>query len=891
MRPRRGGGVVALLGFALLGLVSSCTGPAPKEPDAGVSLELARERAGRITDLIYSLTFRVPEPPDQSLSGSLVLSFGLSGAGKPLIIDFRAPSADLETVTSGGRPVAHEFRRGQIVLPAQVLKEGRNTFEFGFKASDVALNRRRDYLYTLFVPDRAATAFPCFDQPDLKARYRLVLSLPQGWTAVSNGRSSAAVEVGRHHVVRFQETEPLSTYQFAFAAGKFQVVERKIGERTVRLYHRETDQAKLARNLDAIFDLHAQALDWLERYTAIPLPYQKFDFVLLPAFQFGGMEHPGAVYYRDTLLLLEPSATRNDELRRASLIAHETSHMWFGNLVTMRWFSDVWMKEVFANFMAAKIVNPAFPEVDHELRFLLAHQPVAYDVDRSLGTHAIRQKLENLQQAASLYGPIIYQKAPAVMRQLEVLVGEKELREGLRRYLDRFRFGNADWNDLIGILDDLTPEDLRTWSRAWVEEAGRPTVTVEAAGTGTSGAPALEIRQSDPLGRGLLWSQELHVVSGDPDSVHRQTLRLKEAVTPLDLSARKRPAFIVPSADGLGYGFFRLDEGSRRLLLAGIPPTLPAATRAAVWLSLWDGVLAGDIPSETFIEAVLRGLDAEGDELLQEHLLERVATAFWALGLWHEPDLGPRIEASLWKRLDSDAGPASKLASLRTLASVVTSDDGVERLTRLWKGEERVEGLELGESDSTRLALELALRRDGVSCEQVLDAQFQRLENPERRDEFAFERAALSSSPDRREALFEEIAGKLGTVRENWSLDALHYLTHPLRGSEAEPRIRRALELLPRVESDGSIFFPQRWLEALFWGQSSPESAKLVKDYLGSSPDLPLRLQRRVLQAADLLLRTTGAIGELKRPPDDPPSVPMRSRDPNPETPKPRNLG
>ena len=150
-------------------------------------------------------------------------------------------------------------------------------------------------------------------------------------------------------------------------------------------FHRETDAAKVARNREAIFDLHAAALAWLEEYTGIPYPFGKFDFVAIPSFQFGGMEHPGAILYNASSLLLEESATQNQILGRASLIAHETSHMWFGDLVTMRWFDDVWMKEVFASFMAAKIVNPSFPEINHDLRFLLSNYPAAYQVDRAAG--------------------------------------------------------------------------------------------------------------------------------------------------------------------------------------------------------------------------------------------------------------------------------------------------------------------------------------------------------------------------------------------------------------------------------------------------------------------------------------------------------------------------
>ena len=164
------------------------------------------------------------------------------------------------------------------------------------------------------------------------------------------------------------------------------------------MFHRETDAAKVARNRDAIFDLHAAALAWLERYTGINYPFGKFDFLLVPSFQFGGMEHAGAIFYNASGLLLDESATQNQKLGRASVIAHETAHMWFGDLVTMRWFNDVWMKEVFANFMAAKIVNPVIPGDQSRSAVPAVELSAAYEVDRTAGTNAIRQPLENLQR-------------------------------------------------------------------------------------------------------------------------------------------------------------------------------------------------------------------------------------------------------------------------------------------------------------------------------------------------------------------------------------------------------------------------------------------------------------------------------------------------------------
>src|SRR4029079_18740298 len=201
-------------------------------------------------------------------------------------------------------------------------------------------------------------------------------------------------------------------------------------------------------------------------------------------------------------------------LGRACFRAREGSHMWFGDLVTMRWFSDVWMKEVFANYMAAKIVNPSFPEINHELRFLLAYYPAAYDVDRTAGTNEIRQPLANLDDAGSLYGAIIYQKAPIVMRQLEALIGEGNFRDGLREYLKTYAFSNAAWPDLIALLDNRTPEDLAAWSHAWVDERGRPTIRTSLT-VSNGRIQRLVLTQQDPIAnRGLLWNQKFQVIVG-----------------------------------------------------------------------------------------------------------------------------------------------------------------------------------------------------------------------------------------------------------------------------------------------------------------------------------------------------------------------------------------
>jgi aminopeptidase N len=476
-------------------------------------------------------------------------------------------------------------------------------------AGDASLNRNSEFLYSLFVPARAHLAIPCFDQPDLKARWTLRIDIPATWQAVSNGAEIERREDAGRLRLTYSETQPLPTYLFAFAAGRFQVETAERRGRTFRMLHRETDAEKVARNRDKVFDLHDTALQWLERYTGIPYPWGKFDFLLVPSFQFGGMEHAGSIFYNASALLLDPSATQNQHLGRASLIAHETAHMWFGDLVTMRWFNDVWMKEVFANFMAAKIVNPSFPEINHDLRFLFAHYPTAYDTDRTPGTNAIRQRLDNLNEAGSLYGAIIYQKAPIVMRQLEGIVGEAAFREGLQEYLKKYRFANATWADLVDILDARTPEDLRAWSRAWVEEAGRPIVTTELkVSNGRIGELAFVQRDPYPR-RGLLWNQRLQIAVSQPDGVRTLTARMNGQRTAVpDAVGLAAPGFVLPTGGGVGYGGFVLDSDSIADLLAHLSDIQDPLTRGAAWVTMWEQMLDGRVQPRAFLDLVVRAL-------------------------------------------------------------------------------------------------------------------------------------------------------------------------------------------------------------------------------------------------------------------------------------------
>jgi len=826
----------------------------PDSVDPGISEALARERAAAVADVRYDLAFTVPADRREPLLGRLALRVTLAESRR-LVLDFSAPGARVRGVRVGGMAVTPAYSNDHVIIPPAATRAGVNVVEIEFVAGDEALNRNDDFLYTLFVPARAHFAFPCFDQPDIKARYALSLDVPEGWQTVANTTEAARDMAGGRQRVRFTETAPLPTYVFGFVAGRFSVERATRHGRQIRMFHRETDAAKVARNRNALFDLHAAALAWLERYTAIPYPFDKFDFVLIPSFQFGGMEHAGAILYNAASAMLDETATQNQLLNRASTIAHETSHMWFGDLVTMQWFNDVWMKEVFANFMAAKIVNPSFPQVNHELRFLLSHYPDAYSVDRTAGTNPIRQELSNLNDAGQLYGPIIYQKAPIVMRQLEMIVGQRRLRDGLREYLKTYAFGNATWLDLVRILDAKTPEDLVAWSRAWVDERGRPDYV--AVMEVTAGRIArLTVRTSDPLGRALTWPQRMRVTVGYAGLLKHLDVYVNGPATPVRAAVGlSQPRFVLLNGAGLGYGSFALDRASADYLLANVERVPDALTRGAAWVTLWDNMLDGVVTAGAFADAALRAAGAETDEQNVQRILGYLGRAYWRfLSPEERSSLAPALEAALRDGLARAPTASTKSAWFNTCRDAMTTADGVRWLERIWRREERVTGLPFAETDEIALAMELAVREVPGSAE-ILRTQLDRTQNPDRKARFAFVMPALSADPRVRADAFARFRQIENRRREPWVLESMAYLNHPLRAAGSEPLLRPSLELLREIQRTGDIFFPTRWMDSTLWGHRSPGAMATVQDFLAGELQYPERLRWTILSAADELFR------------------------------------
>lgn len=829
-----------LLLSLFIGMIGCSSSPSI-EP--GVSLELAQFRKANISDITYELYFKIPEKESESIPASATILFELKDSSHDIQLDFRESEEHLNSISINGETVVFTFEKEHIILPAEYLSEGQNSVDIDFTAGESSLNRNPEYLYTLFVPDRARTAFPLFDQPDLKAVYDLTLEIPLNWEAISNAPLNYQHESDSTKTLNFAPSDLISSYLFSFVVGDFEKVTQTVDGVEMTMLHRESDQEKADRNIDDIFRIHKASLDWLEDYTGIEYPFQKFDFALIPTFQYGGMEHVGAIQYRASSLFLDEDPSDSQLLSRASLIAHETAHMWFGDLVTMEWFNDVWTKEVFANFMAAKIMNPNFPDIDHDLNFVLRHHPSAYSVDRTEGANPIRQHLENLNEAGQMYGAIIYNKAPIMMRQLELLLGEEVFKEGMREYLSTYSFGNATWPDLINILDELSEKDLKTWSEVWVNTPGRPHFSINSASSEEA-----KITQTDPNGEDRIWPQEFTILQKKESLYVEYPVLSNKAETTTSFQDQNQTLF---NANGYGYGLFPATVRNLELW-----DELDDVTKGSELLNLYENMLEQNkvVPRE-YLYKLLELVQTEENQLLIGQILGQIQTIYWdLLNDAERNNAAPDIEEILWEQMVAQDEPSKKKTFFNAFRNIAISESEIQKIYNIWQGEMEIEGLNLSETDYISMAGDLAIKFPEES-EDIISTQLENITNSDRKRRFEFISPALSNEQQVRDDFFESLKEEENRQTESWVLNALGYLHHPLRVDDSEKYILPSLELLQEIQVTGDIFFPKRWLDVTLNNYSSDSAVQTVRMFLEERPDYNDQLRMKILQAADGMFR------------------------------------
>ena len=814
----------SILAALIMTLVCGCTEQS-KRYEVGLSRDLAEWRKRSIEGLQYGIDIDLVENV-----GKVNISLLLKQKGD-IVVDFRA-TENILGVELNGKAVEHEIYNEHIVIGSSMVESGENIVSIDFKVDNQSLNRNDEFLYTLLVPDRARTLFPCFDQPDMKASYTLSLTIPEEWVAVSNSIITCEEQDPARATKRvsFAPTEPLSTYLFSFVAGEFSKSTYDDGTHTFNAYYRETDPRRLAQ-LEEIFSEVKSSLEWLEEYTGIAYPFAKYDIIILPGFQYGGMEHTGATLYNDRRMFLSNNPTLDERLRRTQLIAHETAHMWFGDYVTMCWFDDVWTKEVFANYFAARMAEPLYTDINHRLNRLKTYTTSALGEDRTLGSTSIRQELDNMQNAGLIYGKIIYNKAPIVMDKLVELMGEEAFQSGIREYLNTYAYGNATWPELIAILDKYTEEDLATFSDVWVHQKGMPHIAVEL------GAEDIIFTQSDPYNRGTLWTQSFssRIIYTDG---REETLDLTMRDAEHRVAKDGDIVAILPNSCGRGYGLFIPDAKSRKWIMENFASLKDELLRESLLITLHECYQHDIIKADEWLLFILRNIGAEPNYLIASTMNDYLAGVMIEVG-------NADAENRLWGVICANNNPSLCRRLTMTLAHAMTSKQSFERIYTLWESSSNPQ---LDEQEYTTLAYELALRIP-ARAEQILATQRERISNPDRLAQFDYISRAVIGDKAERDALFEWLLSEPKNRRpEPWAATTLDFLCHHTRQAESFGYIYKGLEALKEIQRTGDIFFPSNWLSALLGAHHSTEAKQEVERFLENNPDYPQLLKNKILQ-------------------------------------------
>jgi aminopeptidase N len=612
----------------------------------------AVERAARIRGVRYALDFDLAE--DRSTyAGHARIDVELQPSQDPLFLDFRGRATSLRV---NGRPLEPDQRDHRLWLPADLLSDATRVeveYENEFDVTGDGFHHFVDpedgatYLYTNFEPFAAHRLFPCFDQPDLKARFELTVSAPGSWTVVSAeaaARTAPLPDGRRRH--EFPPTAPFSTYLFPLVAGPYERVEGRHGDLLLGVLGRRSMRRELDRSADEILEVTAQGMAYYAELFGRPYPFAKYDQLFVPEFNAGAMENVGAVTFADQFLFRDPP-TYAQRLTRGEVILHELAHMWFGDLVTMRWWDDLWLNETFATYLSYRCLAAATRFTDAWQVFNGDMRPAAHRQDQLVTTHPVATRVEHTDQAVGNFDAITYEKGAAVIKQLVAALGDDTFRTGLQRYFDRHAWGNASLADFLEALGEAAGEPLDAWARLWLQTPSLNTIGVhwsEAQGDIVD----MEVRQEAPPEHPALrpHATTLGLVGqglpGAALDIQALPIRISGArLTVAEAVGRPAPLFVYPDLGDHDYALVRLDQRSLAFALERLPDLPDPLLRQQVWSTLYEMVRSAALHPGAYLETVRRFTPGEADQALLASILGRAASV-----LRHYLPEGAALDAS-----------------------------------------------------------------------------------------------------------------------------------------------------------------------------------------------------------------------------------------------------
>ena len=715
--------------------------PEEDEGTTTVARNLTRDEAYDRSRLLAVRSYHVDldlTGDDDAFTSQTTVTFACSRPGAATFIDLTAPA--VTEIVLNGQPVGPEaFDGDRIALPDLAAEnELRVRASCAYSRTGEGLHRFRDpadggvYIYSDLETSDAQQVYACFDQPDLKATFEFTVTVPAGWRVISNmapdvaGEPVPGQDTARWH---FPPSGVMSTYITAVAAGPYHQVLSEHDGIPLGLYCRQS----LAQYLDSgeIFEVTRQGFDFFHQAFATRYPFGKYDQVFVPEYKAGAMENAGCVTFLEDYLF----RSRVTDFRRQSrgeTILHEMAHMWFGDLVTMRWWDDLWLNESFATWASVHAQAEATRWRGAWTSFAQLEKAWAYRQDQLPSTHPIAADVPDIAAVAVNFDGITYAKGAAVLKQLVAYVGLDNFLAGLRSYFGRYAWSNATLGDLLAQLAAASGRELAGWSKQWLETAGvntlRPEFELAADGTFTEFAVRQEAPETHPVLR------DHRIAIGLYDRTTAGLVRRRRVETDISgertvvpaLAGESQPDLVLINDDDLTYAKIRLDPRSMATVSSSIgefTETLPAAL---CWAAAWDMCRDAELPAREYIRLVLGGISVAGDVSVVQTLLRQTDAALrrYTDPAWRRSGL--TLAADALRELMEQAEPGSdiQLAYTQAFAGVALSPDDLGLLAGLLDGTATIDGLTVDTELRWRILHRLVSR--GAAGEAEIEAELAR---------------------------------------------------------------------------------------------------------------------------------------------------------------------
>ncbi len=831
-----------------------------EEAEANLTRSENDRRKALVSDVSYDFDAQL-DAVSETFKASSTATFTLAKR-ESVFLDY-ANGAQITSVVANEQPLKYIYKHHRLDLPASALQVGVNrvvvSYAQTYSHDGRGLHRFVDpedenvYLYSQFETYDAHQMFPCFDQPDLKATMAMRITAPAKWQVITTTRESTTENQGENKVWTFPATPKISTYLFSLHAGPYSKWEDRAGSIPLRLFARKT----LAKYIDKNewFIPTQEGLAFYGHYFHYPYPFKKFDEIIAPDFNAGAMENVAAITFSEHFVRRGPT-TREEREGTASVILHEMAHMWFGDLVTMEWWNGLWLNESFATFMSSYSQFNATEFKESWITFYRHEKLWAYLQDELVTTHPIEATIADVATAFTNFDGITYGKGASVLKQLNFYLGADQFRRGVRGYFKDHAYSNTTLHDFIGSLEKVSGKDLKSWSHAWLEEAGLD--SVEAVYLCKSNrVSSFALKALGPFGK-------------ETPRVHKTRVRLFSFIGASLLSGRSAdleyhngltevaafngapcPSFVDPNDDDQDYVKVKFDARSLATIQKSAVAIRTPFTRIRIWPTLNQMVRDQELAPAVYLKVAQAAIPGEQHLASLEQLTDPLAQMFYYLPIATSVQRATRanwvqtFESLLYKRsTSSPAGSDFQKTMFMKFVWIAESQAARDHIFNLLTGTETLSGLTL--DADRRWAMLVRLESLGDQRALALTELESKSDVSERGIEMKLAAEAARPNIKAKRKWFEELLNN-GELKFARARPALQWMFPPLQDdlrSQFEAEYFSSLpDFARRRQIDMVELFTARFVPAV----CSAESAKKIKSFLDTHKELPPTVVKQLL--------------------------------------------